>query len=53
MAEAGRGDPGFRARVAEALDRIRPALRLDGGDIELLGVAGRDATVRLVVSCVG
>jgi Fe-S cluster biogenesis protein NfuA len=33
-------------RVEAALDRIRPALIADGGNVELLGVAG-DGTVRL------
>ena len=33
-------------RVETALDRIRPGLIADGGNVELLGVAG-DGTVRL------
>jgi Fe-S cluster biogenesis protein NfuA len=33
-------------RVEAVLDRIRPALVADGGNVELLGVAG-DGTVRL------
>jgi len=33
-------------RVEAALDRIRPALIADGGNVELLGVAG-DGVVRL------
>jgi Fe-S cluster biogenesis protein NfuA len=57
MAEHG-GDAqeapgGFAERVAAALDQIRPALRADGGDIELLGVEGSDARVRLVGACHG
>ena len=43
----------FERQVAIALERIRPALQADGGDIELLAVAGRDAHVRLVGACVG
>ena len=40
-------------RVNAALERIRPALQADGGDIELLSVVGRDAHVRLTGACHG
>jgi Fe-S cluster biogenesis protein NfuA len=43
----------FEARVAAALEKVRPVLQADGGDIELLGVVGRDAHVRLVGACIG
>jgi len=43
----------FGQRVTAALNRIRPALQADGGDIELLGIEGRDARVRLVGACHG
>ncbi len=43
----------FERRVAAALEKIRPALQADGGDIELLAVVGRDAHVRLMGACVG
>ena len=43
----------FEGRVVAALEKIRPALQADGGDIELLAVVGRDAHVRLVGACVG
>ena len=43
----------FERRVVTALGKVRPALQADGGDIELLGVVGRDAHVRLVGACVG
>lgn len=43
----------FERRVTAALEKIRPALQADGGDIELLAVVGRDAHVRLVGACVG
>ena len=43
----------FERRVMNALGKVRPALQADGGDIELLGVVGRDAHVRLVGACVG
>jgi NifU-like protein len=43
----------FERQVAAALEKVRPALQADGGDIELLAVIGRDAHVRLVGACVG
>lgn len=43
----------FEHRVEAALEKIRPVLRADGGDIELLAVVGRDAHVRLTGACVG
>ena len=41
----------FERRITAALERIRPALQADGGDIELLSVVGRDAHVRLTGAC--
>lgn len=41
------------ATVQAALDRIRPFLQRDGGDIELLGVFERRARVRLTGNCAG
>jgi Fe-S cluster biogenesis protein NfuA len=38
-------------QVREALDLIRPAIQMDGGDIELLGVEGSTVTVRLLGTC--
>ena len=41
-------------RVSQVLDRIRPAVQADGGDIELLGVSDAGAVrVRLHGACVG
>lgn len=34
-------------RVAAVVERIRPMIQSDGGDIELVGVADNRATVRL------
>jgi Fe-S cluster biogenesis protein NfuA len=39
--------------VQAALDRIRPFLQRDGGDIELLGVVEHRARVRLTGNCAG
>ena len=43
----------FAGQVATALDKIRPALQADGGDIELLAVEGVDARIRLKGACHG
>lgn len=40
-------------QVNEVIQRIRPFIQGDGGDIELLEVSGRRATVRLTGTCVG
>lgn len=42
-----------RERVEAVLDRIRPLMQADGGDIELLGVDGNNARVRLSGMCAG
>ena len=38
-------------RVREALDVIRPAIQMDGGDIELIGIHDGTVTVRLLGTC--
>lgn len=43
----------LETRVARALDEVRPYLRSHGGDVELLGVGGGEARVRLDGSCDG
>lgn len=40
-------------RVAAAVERLRPAVRESGGDVELVGVEGGVATVRLKVKGCG
>ena len=42
-----------RERVEAVLDRIRPLMQADGGDIELVNVSGNDAQVRLTGMCSG
>ncbi len=42
-----------RERVEAVLDRIRPFMQADGGDIELLDVAGNSADVKLTGMCAG
>jgi len=40
-------------RVKEALDQIRPQLRMDGGDVELVAVEDLIVKVRLTGHCAG
>jgi Fe-S cluster biogenesis protein NfuA len=42
-----------RERIEAVLDRVRPFLQADGGDIELLTVTGNCADVRLTGMCAG
>jgi Fe-S cluster biogenesis protein NfuA len=42
-----------RERVQGVLERVRPFLQADGGDIELLTVSGNCADVRLTGVCAG
>jgi Fe-S cluster biogenesis protein NfuA len=43
----------MREIVEKALDKIRPALRADGGDIELVDVVDGVVKVRLTGACGG
>jgi Fe-S cluster biogenesis protein NfuA len=47
------GEDGMRENVEKALDKIRPALRADGGDIELVDVVDGVVKVRLTGACGG
>ena len=38
-------------QVRDALELIRPAIQMDGGDIQLLSVQGATVTVRLFGTC--
>lgn len=42
-----------RERVQAVIDRLRPVLQADGGDVELVDVDGNRARVRLMGNCVG
>jgi Fe-S cluster biogenesis protein NfuA len=42
-----------RERIQSVLDRVRPFLNADGGDIELVAVEGQSAAVRLTGKCAG
>jgi Fe-S cluster biogenesis protein NfuA len=42
-----------RERIESVLNRVRPFLQADGGDIELMTVNGNSAEVRLTGMCAG
>lgn len=44
---------GIRERVEKVLGKLRPALQLDGGDVELVAINGEEAQVRLKGACHG
>jgi Fe-S cluster biogenesis protein NfuA len=46
-------DAALKERVEAVLDTLRPAIAMDGGAVELLGIKDQVATVRLVGSCAG
>jgi Fe-S cluster biogenesis protein NfuA len=43
----------MQAKVQEAIDKIRPMLQRDGGDVELVDVRDGIVTVRLKGACAG
>jgi len=43
----------MREKVEEALNKIRPALQRDGGDVELIEVEGDVVKIRLTGACGG
>ena len=42
-----------KERVEAVLERVRPFMQADGGDIELIDVTGNSAEVRLTGMCAG
>ena len=43
----------MRERVEKVINRIRPAVQMDGGDIQLVDIVDGIVRVRLVGACVG
>jgi Fe-S cluster biogenesis protein NfuA len=43
----------FKTKVEMVLDQVRPALRADGGDIQLVEIRGRSVRVKLTGACDG
>jgi Fe-S cluster biogenesis protein NfuA len=48
-----KGDLRMRKKVEEAINKIRPMLQADGGDVELIDVQEGIVTVRLQGACAG
>ncbi len=44
---------GLERQVQDALEELRPALRMDGGDVELVGIDAGVVQVRLLGACGG
>ena len=53
MGRGGGGEKKMRERVEKALEKIRPALQADGGDIELIDVTDGVVKVKLTGACGG
>jgi Fe-S cluster biogenesis protein NfuA len=53
MTEPGWPTGPLEDRVRVAIDEVRPAVRMDGGDVELLRIEGDVVIVRLVGACHG
>ncbi len=47
------GQEDLRAKVEQALTELRPALAMDGGDVELVAVEDGVVRVRLLGACCG
>ncbi len=45
--------PTVKTRVQQVIDRIRPAVQADGGDIELVDVVGDTVKIRFHGACHG
>ena len=43
----------FETKLRAVLDKVRPFLQMDGGDIELVAIEDRNAIVRLTGACHG
>jgi len=43
----------FENRLKAVLDKVRPFLQMDGGDIELVAIEDKNALVRLTGACHG
>lgn len=43
----------FETKLRRVLEKVRPFLQMDGGDIELVAIEDKNALVRLHGACVG
>jgi Fe-S cluster biogenesis protein NfuA len=53
MSKAGWMSSSLEERVKQALDEVRPALKADGGDVQLVAIADRVVKLRLLGACHG
>jgi Fe-S cluster biogenesis protein NfuA len=51
--KSGKGEIVMKEKIQEALNKIRPMLQADGGDVELVDVQDGIVTVRLQGACGG
>lgn len=49
----GATQPSFEDQLNAVLEKVRPFLQMDGGDIELVAVEDKNALVRLTGACHG
>jgi Fe-S cluster biogenesis protein NfuA len=49
----GKGEINMKEKIEAALDKVRPMLQADGGDVELVDVKDGIVTVRLQGACGG
>jgi Fe-S cluster biogenesis protein NfuA len=47
------GGTDFEEKLRAVLDKVRPFLQMDGGDIELIAIEDKNALVRLMGACHG
>ena len=53
MSSASHTPSSLRGRIEQVLERLRPALQADGGDVELVDVDGSVARVKMLGACGG
>jgi len=46
-----KAEPGFEEQVRATIEKVRPFLQMDGGDIELIAIEDNNALVRLHGAC--
>jgi Fe-S cluster biogenesis protein NfuA len=49
----GENQDSFEQRLRNVLDKVRPFLQMDGGDIQLVAIEDKNALVRLTGACHG
>jgi len=51
MSEEATNSPAMTEQVREVIEAIRPMLQADGGDLELVSIAGKTVTLKLRGAC--